>query len=44
MIKSVSNEVSLIELLYLGSVGSTCCEETRSFKDCPGTSLHVAKA
>lgn len=44
MIKSVSNEVSLIELLYLGSVECTCCEEMRSFKDCPGTSLHVAKA
>lgn len=43
MIQSVSNEVILIELLYSGILGSPCCEEMRSFKDCPGTSMHVAK-
>lgn len=44
MIQSISNEVSLVELLYSGMLGSPCCEEMRSSKDSPGTSLHEAKA
>lgn len=44
IIQSVSNEVSLMELLCSGILGSLCCEGMRGFMDSPGTSVHMARA